>query len=211
MVRSLKSGTKVTKSKKNIFFSLNLLSIPRDIPWHHWKNLLTSKRGRSGGSPPFYWRFLPNVGQKFQTRKKSSNYFLKTSLVHLGGSAVTIGKISWPQKEAILEAETFALNFDRFEWKLQGALEPSIFIQFASVIPFWKHLGVLVKLCKIWLTSEVIRGHQRPLKMKKMGLITFFDQVWQTPNFKLKPSEHYVGDPWKKISWMRPGRHFFWR
>ena len=36
--------------KKNCtFFSLNLFSIPRDIPWHHWKNLLTSKRGRSGG------------------------------------------------------------------------------------------------------------------------------------------------------------------
>ena len=39
------------QSQKNkfAFFSQNLFSIPRDIPWHHWKNLLTSKRGRSGG------------------------------------------------------------------------------------------------------------------------------------------------------------------
>ena len=148
--------------------------------------------------------------QSFKLEKKSSNFFLKTSLVHLGGSPDTIGKVSWPLKEAILEAKTFVLNLDKFEWKLQGALETSIFIRYASVIPFWKPLGVLMKLCTIWLTSEVIRGHQRPLKMKKMGLITFFDQVWQTPNFKLKPSEHYVGYPWKKISWMRPGRHFFW-
>ena len=36
--------------KKNCgFFSLNLLIIPWDIPWHHWENLLTSKRGHSGG------------------------------------------------------------------------------------------------------------------------------------------------------------------
>ena len=49
-VKSFKVGTRATKSKKNCgFFSLNLLNIPRDIPWHHWKNLLTSKRGRSGG------------------------------------------------------------------------------------------------------------------------------------------------------------------
>ena len=147
--------------------------------------------------------------QSFKLEKKSSNFFLKTSLVHLGGSPDTIGKVSWPLKEASLEAKTFVLNLDNFEWKLQMALETSIFNQYASVIPFRKPLGVLMKLCTIWLTSEVIRGHQRPLKMKKMGLITFFDQVWQTPNFKLKPSEHYVGDPWKKISWMRPGRHFF--
>ena len=41
---------KLKSRKKNCtFFSLNLFSIPRDIPWHHWKNLLTSKRGRSGG------------------------------------------------------------------------------------------------------------------------------------------------------------------
>ena len=40
---------KLKSRKKNCtFFSLNLFSIPRDIPWHHWKNLLTSKRGRSG-------------------------------------------------------------------------------------------------------------------------------------------------------------------
>ena len=39
------------QSQKNkfTFFSQNLFSIPRDIPWHHWKNLLTSKRGHSGG------------------------------------------------------------------------------------------------------------------------------------------------------------------
>ena len=47
--KSLKVETKVKISKKNYFFSLNPLSIPRDIPWHHWKNLLTSKIGRSGG------------------------------------------------------------------------------------------------------------------------------------------------------------------
>ena len=47
--KSLNVRTKVKISKKKLyFFSLNLFSIPRDIPWHHWKNLLTSKRGRSG-------------------------------------------------------------------------------------------------------------------------------------------------------------------
>ena len=38
-----------SRKKNCTFFSLNLFNIPRDIPWHHWKNLLTSKRGRSGG------------------------------------------------------------------------------------------------------------------------------------------------------------------
>ena len=50
----------------------------------------------------------------------SSNFFLKTSLVHLGGS-----------------------SDPRFEWKLQGALEPSIFIWFASVIPFFILPGLI--------------------------------------------------------------------
>ena len=48
---------KLKSWKKNCaFFSLNLFSIPRDIPWHHWKNLLTSKRGHSGGSN-FFTKF----------------------------------------------------------------------------------------------------------------------------------------------------------
>ena len=50
------------------------------------------------------------------------------------------------------------------------------------------------------LTSEVNIGRWRLLKMKKKVLITFFDKVWQTPNFKLRPPGQYVGDPWKKIS-----------
>ena len=154
--------------------------------------------------------FFEMWDQSFKLEKKSSNFFLKTSLVHLGGSPDTIEKVSWPLKEASLEAKTLLLNLVKLEWKLQGALETSIFIRYASVIPFRKPLGVLMKLCRIGLTSKAIRGRQRPLKMKKRGLITFFEEVLQTPNFKLKPSEHFVGDPWKKISWMRLGRHFFW-
>ena len=50
---------KLKSRKKNCtFFSLNLFSIPRDIPWHHWKNLLTSKRGHSGG-----WNFFTKFCQ----------------------------------------------------------------------------------------------------------------------------------------------------
>ena len=48
---------RLQSQKKNCwFFSLNLPSIPRDIPWRHWKNLLTSKRGRSGG-----WNFCIEI------------------------------------------------------------------------------------------------------------------------------------------------------
>ena len=83
------------------------------------------------------------MGPKFQTRKKSSNFFLKTSLVNLGGSPDTIEKVSSPLKKASLEAKTFVLNLDKFESKLQGALETSIFIQYASVIPFWKAIDRL--------------------------------------------------------------------
>ena len=42
---------KLKSQKKNcIFFAWNHPSMPRGISWHHWKNLLTSKRGCSGGS-----------------------------------------------------------------------------------------------------------------------------------------------------------------
>ena len=47
-----------SRKKNCTFFSLNLFSIPRDIPWHHWKNLLTSKRGCSGG-----FNFFTKPGQ----------------------------------------------------------------------------------------------------------------------------------------------------
>ena len=48
---SLKFPTKVKISKKKLhFFAWNHPSMPRGISWHHWKNLLTSKRGCSGGS-----------------------------------------------------------------------------------------------------------------------------------------------------------------
>ena len=48
----LEKSLKVPTSKKKCctFFSWNLLSIPRYISWHHWKNLLTSKRGHSRAS-----------------------------------------------------------------------------------------------------------------------------------------------------------------
>ena len=82
------------QSQKNkfTFFSQNLFSIPRDIPWHHWKNLLTSKRGRSGG---------------FNFFTKSGQIWLKTS----GGSrdlnfnpickCHTISESSWCPYEAL--------------------------------------------------------------------------------------------------------------
>ena len=83
---------KLKSQKKIPFFSLNLLSIPRDIPWHHWKNLLTSKRGRSGG---------------FNIFTKSGQIWLKTS----GGSGDlnfnpickchTILETSWCPYEAL--------------------------------------------------------------------------------------------------------------
>ena len=36
------------------------------------------------------------------------------------------------------EAQTFSINLDLLESKLHGILDTSIFIQYASVIPFWK-------------------------------------------------------------------------
>ena len=146
---------------------------------------------------------------KLQTRKKNHLFFLKTSLVYLGTSPDTIGKISWPLKEAILEAQTFSQNFEKFGSKLFGALETSFFHQYASVIPFWKALDIQILDSQRWKTSEVIRARQRLLKMKKIVSITFFDKVWWTPNLKLKPPGYYVGDLWKKISWMRLGKPFF--
>ena len=50
--RSLWNVQQKLKSQKKYctFFAWNLISMPRGISWHHWKNLLTSKRGHSGGS-----------------------------------------------------------------------------------------------------------------------------------------------------------------
>ena len=67
-----------------------------------------------------------------------------------------------------MEASTFSLNLVKSDSKLLEALETSNFIKYASVIPFQKPLGVLIKLFRIWLTSEAIRGRQRPLN----GMIT---------------------------------------
>ena len=94
----------------------------------------------------------------YKVKKNMADFFLKSSLVYLGTSPDTIGKISWPLKEAILEASTFSLNLLKSDLKLLEALETSILIQYASVIPFRKPLDVLMKLCTIWLTSEAIRG-----------------------------------------------------
>ena len=105
-----------------------------------------------------YWWGLWNLGQRLQSQKNKFTFFLKTSLVYLGTSPDTIGKISWPLKEAVLEASTFSLNLVKSDSKLLEALETSILIQYASVIPFRKALGVLMKLCLSWLTSEAIRG-----------------------------------------------------
>ena len=148
--------------------------------------------------------------QSYKLEKKNHLFFLKTSLVYLGTSPGTIGKISWPLKETILEAQTFSQNFEKFGSKLLGALETSFFHQYASVIPFWKALDIQILDSQRWKTSEVIRGRQRLLKMEKIFSITFFDKVWRTPNLKLKPSGHFLGNSWKKISGMGPGRHFFW-
>jgi len=151
----------------------------------------------------------PKFGTKVKNSKKKKHiFFLETSLVHLGASPDTIGQICWPLKEAILEVETFSLNFDKSESKLQRALETSIFIQNASVIPFWKALDIQISKNKCFWTLEVNRGRQRPLKIKKMVLITFECIVWWPPNFELKPPRQYVGHPWKKISWMGPGGPF---
>ena len=57
------------------------------------------------------------------------------------------------------EAQTFSINLDKSESKLQGVLDTSISIQYASVIPFWKALDIHILENKCWLTSEVIRGH----------------------------------------------------
>ena len=96
--------------------------------------------------------------QSYKLEKKNYLFFLKTSLVYLGTSPDTIGKISWPLKEAILEAQTFSQNFEKFGSKLLGALETSFFHQYASVIPFWKALKIQILDSQRWKTSEVIRG-----------------------------------------------------
>ena len=57
------------------------------------------------------------------------------------------------------EDQTFSMNLDNSESKLHGVLETTIFIQYASVIPFWKALDIHILENKCCLTSEVIRGH----------------------------------------------------
>ena len=99
------------KSRKKYctFFSLNLFNIPRGIPWHHWKNLLTSKRGHSGGL-----NFFTKFGQ----------IWLKTS----GGSrdlnfdlickCHTILESSWPTDLIFQEPHDL-----RGHWRLPEAAE----------------------------------------------------------------------------------------
>ena len=40
------------------------------------------------------------------------------------------------------KALTFLINFDKSESTVQGDLDTAIFIQYASVIPFWKALDM---------------------------------------------------------------------
>ena len=40
------------------------------------------------------------------------------------------------------KALTFLVNFDKSESTVQGDLDTAIFIQYASVIPFWKALDM---------------------------------------------------------------------
>ena len=40
------------------------------------------------------------------------------------------------------KALTFLVNFDKSESTVQGDLDTTIFIQYASVIPFWKALDI---------------------------------------------------------------------
>ena len=93
------------------------------------------------------------------------------------------------------KALTFLMNFNKSDSTVQGDLDTSIFIQYASVIPFWKALDIHISGGKSSLTSEANRGRWRLMKMKKKVLITFFDKVVPTPNFKLRPPGQYVGDP----------------
>ena len=81
-------------------------------------------------------------------------------------------EVSRPSK-----AQTFSINLDKSKSKLQGALDTSIFIRYASVIPFWKALDIHISGKKSSLTSEVNRGRWRLMKMKKKVLITFFEEV----------------------------------
>ena len=92
--------------------------------------------------------------QSYKLEKKNHLFFLKTSLIHLGASPDTIGKISWPLKVAILEASTFSINFDKSESKLQRALDTSIFIQYVSVIPFWKAFDIHISENKCFSTES---------------------------------------------------------
>ena len=57
------------------------------------------------------------------------------------------------------EAQTFSVNLDNSETQIWGVLDISIFIQYASDIPFWKALDLHILENKCCLTSEVIRGH----------------------------------------------------
>ena len=120
-------------------------------------------------------RSLWNVQPKLKSRKKIAFFLLETTLVCLGASPDIIGKISWPLKEAILEAQTFPLNLIKSDSNLLGALESSFLDQYASVLPFRKALDIQLLDFESLKTSEVIRGRQRPLKMKKKVFITFFD------------------------------------
>ena len=144
----------ITPKTEHVWFHWNLIL----VLWCHMLNLPYSTPLR---------HFLTNImlgevsqirDQGYKVKKKMADFFLKSSLVYMGTSPDTIQKISWPRKEAILEASIFSLNLVESDSKLLEALETSILIQYASVIPFWKPLGVLMKLCTIWLTSEAIRG-----------------------------------------------------
>ena len=80
----------------------------------------------------------------YKVKKKITFFFLKTSLVYLGTSPDTIRKISWPLKEAVLEAQTFPLNLIKSDSKLLGALESLFLDLYASVLPFWKDLDLQI-------------------------------------------------------------------
>ena len=68
--------------------------------------------------------------------------------------------------EGFPKALTFSMNFEKSNSTVQGDLDTLIFIQYASVIPFWKALDIH----KCFLTSDVNRGHLEVAFSKKIKL-----------------------------------------
>ena len=84
----------------------------------------------------------------------------------------------WMEIEVSRTPLSFDSDLSKFIERVwaSGGLEASIFIQYASVIPFQKALDIHILDNKCWLTSEVSGGHSR-LNNFSNNFLTFFSGI----------------------------------